>query len=148
MPEVRLIDANALHAKICEDSENNYGASVNIAQVLLYIETAHTIEFEPGQWIDKNALIDELDLMIARAFEDDTEVKYGQVRELVLQQKAIDTMPRAQWISCGRDSAYNSYIKCSHCDHEVVMYADSIKAPPKYCEECGFRMDRGANNDT
>jgi hypothetical protein len=52
MPGVRLIDANALHAKICEDSENNYGASLNIAQVLLYIETAPTIEQEVrnGEW--------------------------------------------------------------------------------------------------
>jgi len=51
---MRLIDANALHTIICEDSENNYGASVNIAQVLLYIENAPTIKAEPvrhGQWI-------------------------------------------------------------------------------------------------
>ena len=54
MPEARLIDANALHAKIYEDSERNYGASANIAQVLLRIETAPTIKAEPvrhGHWI-------------------------------------------------------------------------------------------------
>ncbi len=51
--EVRLIDANALHSKICEDVGNNYGASLNIAQVLLYIENAPTIKAEPvryGRW--------------------------------------------------------------------------------------------------
>jgi hypothetical protein len=55
-PEVRLIDANALHAKIYEDSEHNYGASANIAQVLLRIETAPTIEAKPvrnGRWIQR-----------------------------------------------------------------------------------------------
>lgn len=54
MLEVRLIDANALHEKICKDSKNNYEASLNIAQVLLYIETAPTVEAEPvrhGQWV-------------------------------------------------------------------------------------------------
>lgn len=52
MPEVRLIDANALHAKIYEDSERSYGASANIAQVLLRIETAPTIEpkLRHGDW--------------------------------------------------------------------------------------------------
>lgn len=51
---MRLIDADALHAKICEDSENNYGAAANIAQVLLRIETAPTIIAEPvrhGHWM-------------------------------------------------------------------------------------------------
>ena len=54
-PEVRLIDANALHAKIYEDSERNYGASANIAQVLLRIETAPTIKpkVRRGQWIQR-----------------------------------------------------------------------------------------------
>lgn len=54
MPEVRLIDSNSLHEKICKDSKNNYGASLNIAQVLLYIETAPTVEAEPvrhGRWM-------------------------------------------------------------------------------------------------
>lgn len=31
----------------------------------------------------------------------------------------------ARWIPYGRDSSYNSFIRCSHCNHEVVMYADS-----------------------
>lgn len=53
---MRLIDGDALHAKICEDNENNYGASLNIAQVLLYIETAPTVEAElvrHGQWVQR-----------------------------------------------------------------------------------------------
>lgn len=60
--EVRLIDANALHAKIYEDSERSYGASANIAQVLLRIETAPTIEAKPvryGRWIEKPPYSDE-----------------------------------------------------------------------------------------
>ena len=46
----------------------------------------------------------------------------------------------AQWIPYGRDTSYNSYIRCSNCNHEVVMYADSEKIPPKFCENCGFVM--------
>lgn len=44
---MRPIDADALHAKIYEDSERNYGASANIAQVLLRIETAPTLDVDP-----------------------------------------------------------------------------------------------------
>lgn len=44
---MRPIDADALHAKIYEDSERSYGASANIAQVLLRIETAPTLDYAP-----------------------------------------------------------------------------------------------------
>jgi len=60
MKKVRLIEANALHAKIYEDSERSYGAEANIAQVLLRIETAPTIEAESvrrGRWKKKNGEI-------------------------------------------------------------------------------------------
>ena len=150
---MRLIDADELmRNNLCGVCGCTYWDPVfcpdcKYYEVRFIIEAAPTIEFEPGQWIDKNALIDELDIMISNAILSDTAIHYALVRERVLQQKAIDTMSHAKWVSCDRDSAYNSYIKCSHCNHEVVMYADSIKTPPKYCEECGFRMDGGADND-
>lgn len=53
---MRLIDANALHAKILEENGYKYAAKENVAQILLRIETAPTIEAEPvrhGRWIDK-----------------------------------------------------------------------------------------------
>lgn len=56
------------------------------------------------------------------------------------------TENHARWIPNGRDSSYNSFILCSHCNHEVVMYADSEKSEPKYCEECGYRMDATDTN--
>lgn len=43
---MRLIDANALHAKIFEENRRNYTATENVAQILLRIETAPTIEPE------------------------------------------------------------------------------------------------------
>lgn len=46
MPEVRLIDANVLHAKIFEENRRNYAATETVAQILLRIETAPTIEPE------------------------------------------------------------------------------------------------------
>ena len=149
---MRKIDADALKDKISnircyvKSPVMAAGFVEAKAKALREIEAAPTVEFEPGQWIDKNELIDKLDIMISNAILSDTAIHYALVREMILQQKAIDTMPRAQWVSCGRDSAYNSYIKCSHCNHEVVMYADSIKAPPKYCEECGYRMDANDTN--
>ena len=57
MTEVRLIDANTLHAKIMKDNDNDLSRKENIAQFLLRIETAPTIEAEPirhGQWIMNN----------------------------------------------------------------------------------------------
>jgi hypothetical protein len=53
MPEVRLIDANALHAKIMKDNDNDLSKKENIAQILVRIESAPTIEAEPvrhGRW--------------------------------------------------------------------------------------------------
>lgn len=47
---------------------------------------------------------------------------------------------RGRWISSGRDNDYNSYCRCSNCNHEIVMYRDSEKKPPNYCENCGFDM--------
>ena len=54
MPQ-RLIDANALHAKIMKDHDNDLSKKENIAQILLRIETAPTVEAEPvnhGYWIE------------------------------------------------------------------------------------------------
>lgn len=51
---MRPIDADVLHAKISEENRRNYAATENVAQILLRIETAPTIEAEPmrhGQWI-------------------------------------------------------------------------------------------------
>lgn len=56
MPEVRPIDANALHAKIFEENRRNYAATENVAQILLRIETEPTLEAEPvrhGRWIEE-----------------------------------------------------------------------------------------------
>ena len=50
--EVRLIDANTLHAKIMKDNDNDLSRKENIAQILLRIETAPTIEA-----IDRNAIL-------------------------------------------------------------------------------------------
>jgi hypothetical protein len=42
--EVRLIDANTLHAKIMKDNDYDLSRKENIAQILLRIETEPTIE--------------------------------------------------------------------------------------------------------
>lgn len=52
--EVRLIDANKFHEKIMKDYDYDLSRNENIAQFLLRIETAPTIEAEPvrhGRWI-------------------------------------------------------------------------------------------------
>ena len=51
----RLIDANTLHAKIMKDNDNDLSRKENIAQFLLRIETAPTIEAKPiqhGLWLN------------------------------------------------------------------------------------------------
>ena len=53
MPEVRLIDANALHGKMMDDAGCDFSQELNLAQCLLYIETSPTIEATPvrqGRW--------------------------------------------------------------------------------------------------
>lgn len=54
MLEVRLIDAIQLHKKIMDDAEYDFSKELNLAQCLLYVENAPTIEAVPvrhGQWI-------------------------------------------------------------------------------------------------
>ena len=58
----------------------------------------------------------------------------------------VQPVKHGRWISSGRDNDYNSYCRCSRCDHEIVMYRDSEKKPPNYCENCGADM-RGAENE-
>ncbi len=58
----------------------------------------------------------------------------------------VHPMKLGHWISSGRDNDYNSYCRCSRCDHEIVMYRDSEKKPPNYCENCGADM-RGEKNE-
>lgn len=57
MTEVRLIDAIQLHRKIMDDAGYDFSKELNLAQCLLYVENATTIEAEPirhGQWIVNN----------------------------------------------------------------------------------------------
>lgn len=66
---------------------------------------------------------------------------YDRAARIIDQMQTIEPEVRhGRWIPYGRDNDHNSYIRCSHCNHEVVMYADSEKAEPKYCEECGAKM--------
>jgi len=37
----------------------------------------------------------------------------------------VQVVEHGHWISSGRDNDYNSYLRCSKCDHEIVMYRDS-----------------------
>lgn len=56
MSEVRLIDATQLHRKLMDDAAYDFSKKLNLAQCLLYVENAPTIEAEPvrhGRWIDK-----------------------------------------------------------------------------------------------
>lgn len=58
------------------------------------------------------------------------------------EQRRADAqeVKHGHWISSGRDNDYNSYCRCSRCDHEIVMYRDSEKKPPNYCDNCGADM--------
>ena len=87
-PEVRLIDANALHAKIYEDSERNYGASANIAQVLLRIETAPTIEPKRGEWVETEPDEDdrkigiEFSIKCSRCHDENSHLDFNENHEI------------------------------------------------------------------
>lgn len=65
-----------------------------------------------------------------------------------LKQPTIEPEVRhGRWICCGTNLAYDySYIRCSHCNHEIKKYNYSTETFPKYCEECGYRMDGGDGN--
>jgi Zn finger protein HypA/HybF involved in hydrogenase expression len=115
-PEVRLIDANALHAKIYEDSERSYGASANIAQVLLRIETAPTIEAKPvryGRWLN-------------------TDETVWDAKEIDGKQKLEISIVAARCSVCERWAEhvnnFSPYMKYNFCPH------------------CGARMDATDTN--
>lgn len=71
----------------------------------------------------------------------------GLTANYIMRFPRADVQPvkHGRWTSSGRDNDYNSYLRCSRCNHEIVMYRDSEKKPPNYCENCGADM-RGDTN--
>ena len=69
--------------------------------------------------------------------------------DIIEDTKAADVQPvrRGRWIPSGRDNDYNSYCRCSRCSHEIVMYRDSEKKPPNYCDNCGARMTKDGDTN-
>ena len=63
--------------------------------------------------------------------------------EIIDKVPAADVQPikQGRWIDSGRDNDYNKYYHCSECKNEIVMYRDSERVFPKYCGECGARMN-------
>ena len=59
----------------------------------------------------------------------------------------VQPVRRGRWIPSGRDNDYNSYCRCSRCSHEIVMYRDSEKKPPNYCDNCGARMTKDGDTN-
>lgn len=86
---------------------------------------------------------DELTEMVWRERLDTRE----RIANLIARQPTIKrTVERGKWIPYGRDSGYNSFIRCSKCGHEVTLYADSVKVNPNFCENCGADMRGDKNN--
>jgi hypothetical protein len=102
MPEVRLIDANALLKKCIEgDGDNKFTEGYNFAvqEISAYITLAPTIEVEPvrhGRWIDKG-----------------------------------------------------EYAVCTECGGRSGTQYDGVEPialMARFCQNCGARMDGGADN--
>lgn len=56
MHDVRLIDATRLHAQVFNDNGGDLSKTENVAQILLRIENAPTIDAQPvkrGKWISE-----------------------------------------------------------------------------------------------
>lgn len=103
--------------------------------------TAIVIEIQCNRWKNKH---DEA----ITAWTIESNNKDKQILKLQEELKNLKAEPvkRGRWISNGRDNDYNSYCRSSRCDHEIVMYRDSEKKPPNYCENCGADM-RGEKNE-
>ena len=117
MPEVRLIDANALlHSMCCLDGETQCDTGDCIRyKERKYIEAAPTIKAEPvrhGQWIEKPPYADET------------------VKGLEFQ------------IVCSRCDEQNSSITF---DENSVPIAKTFYRT-RYCPNCGARMDATDTN--
>lgn len=52
----------------------------------------------------------------------------------------IEFKPDIKWIPYGRDSAYNTYYRCSCCGHEIMIEAECERILPKICEICESKI--------
>jgi hypothetical protein len=56
----------------------------------------------------------------------------------------VQPVKHGKWNSWGRDTAYNKFYRCSCCNYEISMDVESREfddSLPKYCLNCGARMD-------
>lgn len=75
-----------------------------------------------------------------------------KAKEAVTSQvcNLIDLQPvrHGKWDSWGRDTAYNKFYRCSCCNYEISMDVESRELDdslPKYCLNCGARMEGEEN---
>ena len=62
MPETRVIDATRLHEQVFNDNGGDLSKTENVAQILLRIENAPTVDVKPvkrGHWITTQKTIDD-----------------------------------------------------------------------------------------
>ena len=117
----RLIDANALHAKIMKDHDNDLSKKENIAQILLRIETAPTIEPKPvrhGQWIERRYGNWKDDIRICSAKCSECKRYAYQMKTLVVWFDA-DFCPNCGARMDGKSTlgseANGCWISCAEC---------------------------------
>lgn len=104
-------------------------------------------------YISREELIEEIEEEIEagdETLDEDVWINRGlriAIKDIRKHETAdVQPVRHGRWFPSGRDNDYNSYLRCSRCEHEIVMYRDSEKKPPNYCENCGARMD-GEQND-
>ena len=129
----RLIDANALHEKIMKDNDNDLSRKENIAQILLRIETAPTIEAEPikhGQWV----------LCVDQNGVDNDNNNYAYLCSQCHHQDVHSTNAKVNFCwNCGAKMDKESWItdSFSQCDGCLDWVGNKCKSHGHGCEGGG-----------
>jgi hypothetical protein len=89
-----------------------------------------------------------IDSLINKASTAEEAKVLFTVKDVIYSQQRyftdVQPVKHGKWNSWGRDTAYNKFYRCSCCNYEISMDVESREfddSLPKYCPNCGARMD-------
>lgn len=97
------------------------------------------------EYIEREAAIDAIMKVYVRTAGYKTRERVWETREVIQKLPAADVAPvvRGRWAHLGGDEWC-----CSACGFVITTEGSWDKPTKKHCEDCGARMDGGADNET
>ena len=97
-----------------------------------------------AEYIEREALLREIERR-ERLMVGDKTISVDALKRFILNRPAADAAPvvHTRWAHLGGDEWC-----CPVCGFVLTTEGSWDKPTKKYCEDCGAKMDGGADNDT